>query len=136
MMCPSPCSRMVGKARLGGVDRPEEDCLDLSAERLVAHVLYRGEVGVAGVVHDDVEPPERVQGRPHGGPRLGGNGDVVDDSAHSIAVCRGEVLEGLGATRGGQHAVASLEHRLDDVAAETAGTSCDEPDLGHASLPF
>jgi hypothetical protein len=56
------------------------------------------------------------------------------DRAHSIAACRSQVLEDLEAPRGGQHAVISREQGLDDVAAETTGTSCDEPDLGHVSF--
>ena len=121
--------------RLGGVHRAEEDGLELVAERLVAHVLERGEVGVAGVVDDDVEPAERVERGLHRGGRLGGHGDVVGDGAHAIAVCRDQILEDLGAARGGEHAITAFERGLDDVAAETAGASCDEPYLGH-EVPF
>jgi hypothetical protein len=122
--------------RLGGVHRAEEHGLDLIAERLVAHVLDRGEVGVAGVVHDDIEPAERVERGLHGGGRLRGHGDIVGDRAQANAMCREEVLQGLGATRGGDHAISALERGLDDVAAETAGASCDEPNLGHERRSF
>jgi hypothetical protein len=51
-------------------------------------------------------------------------------------VCRDQIRQDLGAARGGKHAVTALKRGLDDVAAETAGASCDEPDLGHEGFPF
>jgi hypothetical protein len=60
----------------------------------------------------------------------------VGDRDQPIAVGGDQVRQGLGATRGGEHSIAALERGLDDVAAETAGASCDEPDLGHENFSF
>ena len=81
--------------RQGGacdVDDAEEVGLDLLAEFLFGHVLDGVDLGVAGVVDDDVEAAERRGRGGDGG--AGGRrvGHVERDGAHVVAVLRDEVV--------------------------------------------
>ena len=99
---------------LGDVDDAEEVRVDLGAEVLGGDVLDRGEVGVAGVVDDDVEAAERLDRRPHGGLGGGRVGDVEGHLAEPVAVRVDEVVEQLGVSRGGDERMAGFEDRLGD----------------------
>jgi hypothetical protein len=122
---------------LGHVDPAEQVGLDLGAEVVAGDVLDGGEVGVAGVVDDHVEPSEPVDGRSHR--RLGGRevGDVERERVDAIAVTGFEVVELLRLARGRKHLVArrqrrrgdfTLPQQLDDATADTACPSAGASD--------
>ena len=94
-------------------------------------VLDRGEVGVAGVVDDDVEAAEALA--PGGDRGLGGGrvGDVEGEGEDPVGVGGDEVVERLGVAGGGDELVAGVEHGLGDRAAEAAAGAGEEEDGGH-----
>ena len=85
-------------------------------------------VEVAGVVHEDVDPAEPLDGGPHGRFRRGGVGDV-ELHGQQVLAC----ADGLGnlfrVAAGGDHGVAGGEGCLRDVGSHAAAGAGDEPDL-------
>ena len=113
------------------VDDTEEVGLDLGAEVGLGGVLDRGHVRVPGVVHQDVQAPERLDGGVDGPPRRGRVGHVQGDEADAVPVRVHEVREGLGAPGGGDQVVARLKDRLGEGTAQAARASGDQPCLAH-----
>ena len=105
---------------LGQVDHAHQVRLELCAERVERHVLHAGEIGVAGVVDDDVEPAVGVQCGLHGSVCGGRVGDVEFNRVDVAAEPRHEVGQLLRASRRGDDLVAGLESGHHDVAAEPA----------------
>ena len=62
MMWPAALGPQVRQRRLGDPQRPEDVRFDLVACLLLRQLLDEPEVPIAGVVDDDVEPPEVVVG--------------------------------------------------------------------------
>ena len=103
----------------------------LRPEVLDRDILDRREVGVSGVVDDDVEPSEFVQRGPYsrfGRVRVG---DVECHDPDAIAVGRDQVVEIGGLARTSDELIAVLEDGAGDLPAEAAGCAGDEIDLGH-----
>jgi hypothetical protein len=88
-------------------------------------------VAIASVVDDDIEPaevrvrlPDRVE---HGGLV----GDLQRQREQPLAIGAREVRQRRGAARGRSDRVPPLQRGLDKRAAQAAGRTGDEPDLGH-----
>jgi hypothetical protein len=59
---PGPPAAQHRTRRLRHVDHSEQVGLDLGAEVAVVHLLDRCAGGIAGVVDDDIQAPERIDG--------------------------------------------------------------------------
>ncbi len=119
MMCPLRWARRIRQRGLGHPQRAEHVGLDLVARLLLGQLLDEAEVAVAGVVDDDVEPPEvivRLLDRGEVGVAVG---HVELDRQQRVAVLRGQIVERRGVAGGGRDLVAALERRDRPLAART-----------------
>ena len=117
-----------GKHGAGDVHRAEQVGLDLCPEVLGGEFLEEPGVEVAGVVDEDVDAAEPLDGGGHG--RLGvlGTGDVELDDEQFVGLAE-RPGHGVGVAAGRDDGVACGERRLHDVDAHaTAGTG-HEPDV-------
>ena len=126
-----------GKHGTGDVHRAEQVGLDLGAEIIGGELLEEPGVEVAGVVDEDVDAAEALDGggdRRHG---VFGTGDVELDDEQVVGVAE-RLAHGVGVAAGRDDGVAGGERRLHDVDAHaTAGTG-HEPDVlvSHRCRPF
>jgi hypothetical protein len=122
-----------GQRGFGHIHDAEEVGLDLRPEVPERDVLDRREVGVAGVVDDHVEPPERAERELDGG--LGGVrvGDVERDRPDLVAVCHDDVVEVAGLAGAGDEGIAGVEDGERDLPAEAARCAGDKEGLRHGS---
>jgi hypothetical protein len=88
-------------------------------------------VAVASVVDHDVQPAEVRVSLPDRLEHPALVGDVQRQREHLLAVLVREVRQGVGVPRGGGDPVPALQRGLDERAAQAAGRTGDEPDLGH-----
>ncbi len=87
MMCPWPCSRMIGHSGLRDPHRPEHVGLQLGARFLFSDFLEEAEMPEARIVHDDVQLPEVVPGLLDGCKICGAVCDVELDGEEGVAKC-------------------------------------------------
>ncbi len=109
--------------RLRHPQRAEHVGLDLRAGFLLADLLDRAELAVAGIVDDDVEPAEasvRLGDRRIDGALVV---DVEPDGGDGVAVFAGEILERAYVACGGCDRVAARERGFDQTAARNPWTS-------------
>ena len=90
---------------------------------------------VAGVVDDDVQPPEVIMGLRDGGEVGCPVGDVEPDGKDRVTVNLDEVGHGVGIAGGGGDLVAALECCDRPLAAEAARCASDEPHLFAHVIP-
>ncbi len=128
---------LLAQVRQRGLDHPhraEQVGFELVAQFPLGQLLDRADLGVAGVVHDDVEPAEVLFGLLHGREDGGPVGHVQFQREDGVAVGVGQFLEGGGAPGGGGDLVTARQGGLDEVAAEAAVRAGDEPDFLHGVL--
>nr|WP_037583141.1 hypothetical protein [Stigmatella aurantiaca] len=109
------CAREVDHAVEAGVDQ----CLEL----LRADLLERTHVAIASVVHEDVQPPEGIEGGPNGGGSLGFLADIEPPGPDSCAMALHEPRELGGLPRGRDDPVTRVERRLHDISTESIRAS-------------
>jgi hypothetical protein len=102
----------------------------MGAEVRVGHLLEAAAVGIAGVIHQNVQSAKRFEGL---GDRSTGCfwiGDVEFDCPHPLAVPLLQILQAFDTAAGGRHSVSTVESRDGEIGAEAARRSCYEPGLG------
>ena len=92
MMWPLPWARIPGQHGLDRVDHAEVVGVEERADLGVLALLDRGEVAVAGVVDQHVDPAEGLLGRGDRARDLGLVGDVERDGERAVAEVGDEVL--------------------------------------------
>ena len=120
---------------LGDVDDAKEVGVDLSAEILERDVLDRREVGVPGVVDDDVDPSEVLDAGGDRRLRRGGIGDIEGERQDPVAVGGDQVVERSRVASGGDQPIAAVEHGLGDRAAEATAGAGEKEHAGHSEQP-
>ena len=119
-MWPSRCVRSTGSAARVTFTTPKKLVSICARKSSSADVLDRVDVGVAGVVDDDVEPAE-CRGRDGDGRTSGGRvGDVERDRTHAIAVLRDEIVEILRFARRRHEPMTCGEYGFCQFSTETA----------------
>jgi hypothetical protein len=108
----------------------------LGAEVVLIHLLDRGAVGVAGVVDDHVECPERVDGRLYRGLRGHGIGDIERGRPTTIAEPGEQIGQLLRAPGGRQHSVAALQNCSRELEPEPPRAPRDQPCSAHQTSPI
>ena len=117
--------------RLGQVHDAKEIGLELGAEVLNGRVLDRGQVSIAGVVDQHIEPAEHVNGQLDGRDRGTLIGDIQRDGAHVVAVTLNQIGELLWIAGGGDQLVVSGEDALSDRPTQPPSASRDQPYVRH-----
>ncbi len=119
----------VRQRGLNDPERTEHVGLQLIAQLLLGQLLDRTELGVPGVVHDDVEPAEVLPGPLDGLDDGGLVGHLQLQREHGVTVGADQVIEVLDVAGGGGHLVAARQGGFDEVAPEAARRTGDEPNL-------
>ena len=124
------CGPHAGQHRLDHVDRAEVVGVEQRPHLGVVALLDRGQVAVAGVVDQHVDPAERLVGRGDGGGDLGAVGDVErDGDARGRRSRRRSPAPPRCAGRS-PPPVAGLERGAGDLAPDAGRAAGDEP-AGH-----
>ena len=113
--------------RLDHVDGAEVVHVEQLSHLGVLPLLHRGQVAVAGIVHENINPAERRVGRRDGRRDLAGVGDVEVDGHGPVAELLGEIPHRLGAPGGDHHVVAVLKCGAGDLTTEAGGAPGDQP---------
>ena len=120
-----------GHGRPGDVNDPPEVGLDLGAEVVLREVLDGVDVGIAGVVDEDVQPAERVgRGLDRRG-CLRAVGHVKANCPGAAGVPLDEVLNLVRISGCGDDILAGGQRRLGQGTAKAARASGDEPGTRH-----
>ncbi len=90
---PAALPAQVRQRCLGHPERAEHVGLELRADLRLGDLLDHAEVPVAGVVDDDVQPPEALVGTLDGGEIGVAVGDVERDRQDRVAVLGDQVVE-------------------------------------------
>ncbi len=117
---PAALGPQVRQRGLGDPQRAEHVGLDLVARFLLGQLLDEAEVAVAGVVDDDVEPPEVLVRLLDGGEVRVAVGDVELNRQQRVAVLLRQVVQCRGVARGGRDLVAAFQGRDRPLPAEAA----------------
>jgi hypothetical protein len=88
-------------------------------------------IGVSGVVHDHVDPPEALARLVQGIDDAARIGDVERQREDAVAELDDDVIELLGSACGGDDAIAGTQCRENESATEAARGPCDKPCLTH-----
>jgi len=123
--------------RLGHGDEPEHIGLEHGPDFGVLALLDGGEIAVAGIVHQHVDPAEASLGLAHDGRHLAGHVDVQRGDQRRFR--EGFEFPQGSAIPGGHHRPpAPGQDAPGQVPAEAGGTAGDEPNLrvSHDNLPY
>lgn len=113
-------SAQVRQRRLRDPQRAEDVRLDLRARFVLGDLFEHSELSVAGVVDDDVEPPEMVVGRLHRGEIGVTIRHVECQREQRITELGGEVVQRGHVAGGSGHLIAALQGRDRPFATEAA----------------
>ena len=126
-MWPEDCSRRTGTAARVMVDDAPEVGLDLSAEVILREVLDGVDVGIAGVVDENVQPAEDVGCCLDRGGCLRAVGHGKANRFGTAGIAPDEILKLVRVSGCGDDILASGQRRLGQRAAKAARASGDEP---------
>ena len=110
-MQPLLCFRMTGSAARAMYTTIKVG-LDQRLESLRAQLLEGCDIGVARVVHDYIETPERLHGRLHCSFGRILIGHAERSRAHLIAVFFHQIIDAPRIARRGQQAISLRDHRF------------------------
>jgi hypothetical protein len=125
-----------GQDGAGDVHRAEEVGLELLAHLRGRDLLEVAGEEVPGVVDQDVDAAEAVDGGLRGGLGVLGAGDVEPGGQQVVLWPAQGLLDLVGAAAGGDDLVAGGEGLAGDVGAQAASGTGDENDLAHEAFPF
>ena len=127
MIDPGPAGAHAGQHRLHHAERAEQvDLVHRLDGRFVA-LLDRGDIAIAGIVHEHVDRAEpRLRGR-HRRTDLRGIGDVERQRKRAIGMGGDDVRHVPRLARGDDRLLADRQHMAGDGAADAGGAAGDEP---------
>jgi len=123
---PGPLRAHDRQRRLGQPDHAEQVGVHLGPEVLEVHVFDGADVGIAGVVDQDVQPAEPGYRGGHGGPGGPAVGHLQRDDGDPLAVLAGQVAERGVPPGAGHHPVARLQRGPGDLPAQPPGGPADQ----------
>jgi len=122
---------MTGRTARVTFDRAEQVCLELLAHLVRRDLLEVAGEEVPGVVDQDVDAAEPVDGGLRRRVRIVQAGDVQLGDQQILGRPVQSLLDLLGAAAGGDDLVAGRQRLAGDISAQAASSTGDENDLAH-----